>query len=111
MHNKNQQKSNSDPARGSAASEGSAPDKTGRMRRIRRTWGMVYTAVLLAYITFTLLDAFVIPQDIVSADAVVSEHVSSSLFPVVFARRHNICLILLHSVRFHSIRKRIKAQG
>lgn len=78
MDNKNQHKLNSDPAPGSTASGGYVPDKTAWVRRIRRTWGIVYTAMLLAYIAFTLLDAFVIPQDIVSADAVISEQVPSS---------------------------------
>ena len=36
------------------------------VRRFRRLWGMIFTLLLTAYAAWTLLDAFVIPQDIVS---------------------------------------------
>ena len=36
------------------------------VRRFRRLWGMICTVLLTAYAAWTLLDAFVIPQDIVS---------------------------------------------
>ena len=46
----------------------SRPDRPAQ--KFRRTWGIIFSVLLIAYVAWTLLDAFVIPQNIIEASSV-----------------------------------------